>query len=294
MVLRPPRALNNNPYEKVYCMSNSSTPTPETTATMKSVAFYGDHITTIAWSDNHYVAMRPIVDTLGLSWGSQSEKLDDERYSVIRIPCGTPGGTQQTICIPLKKLNGWLFSINPNKVRADLRDKLIRYQEECFEVLYQYWHKPAQFPAAYDSPFERINHRLMYELRRVNPKLVQAYLIDQGITPDLVNMLLQGQPLLEQQGAPNSNILPIVELNHYLEQNGYPYDEGHRFLFRETLENLLKDHDQITTLNHFRNIGLLWCENGRLTRKLPKAVANQYANGVRQRVYVFNYNILEG
>ncbi len=275
-------------------MSNSSTPTPETTATMKSVAFYGDHITTIAWSDNHYVAMRPIVDTLGLSWGSQSEKLDDERYSVIRIPCGTPGGTQQTICIPLKKLNGWLFSINPNKVRADLRDKLIRYQEECFEVLYQYWHKPAQFPAAYDSPFERINHRLMYELRRVNPKLVQAYLIDQGITPDLVNMLLQGQPLLEQQGAPNSNILPIVELNHYLEQNGYPYDEGHRFLFRETLENLLKDHDQITTLNHFRNIGLLWCENGRLTRKLPKAVANQYANGVRQRVYVFNYNILEG
>ena len=42
--------------------------------------------------------------------------------------------------MPLKKLNGWLFSINPEKVRADLREKVIQYQEECFEALYNYWH----------------------------------------------------------------------------------------------------------------------------------------------------------
>lgn len=45
------------------------------------------------------------------------------------------------LCIPLKKLNGWLFSINPEKVRADIRDKLIQYQEECFTVLHDYWTK---------------------------------------------------------------------------------------------------------------------------------------------------------
>lgn len=45
------------------------------------------------------------------------------------------------LCIPLKKLNGWLFSINPEKVRADIRDKLIKYQEECFTVLHDYWTK---------------------------------------------------------------------------------------------------------------------------------------------------------
>jgi hypothetical protein len=44
-------------------------------------------------------------------------------------------------CLPLKKLNGWLFSINPEKVRADIRDKLIQYQEECFTVLHDYWTK---------------------------------------------------------------------------------------------------------------------------------------------------------
>ena len=51
------------------------------------------------------------------------------------------GGAQKMLCIPLKKLNGWLFSINPEKVRADIRDKLIQYQEECFTVLHDYWTK---------------------------------------------------------------------------------------------------------------------------------------------------------
>ena len=47
------------------------------------------------------------------------------------------------LCLPLRKLNGWLFSINPSKVRADIRDKLIAYQEECFTVLHDYWTKGA-------------------------------------------------------------------------------------------------------------------------------------------------------
>ncbi|MGY6089059.1 phage antirepressor N-terminal domain-containing protein [Avibacterium paragallinarum] len=38
-----------------------------------------------------------------------------------------------------QKLNGWLFSINPNKVRADLKTRLEEYQEECFLALWDYW-----------------------------------------------------------------------------------------------------------------------------------------------------------
>ncbi|MDE8035806.1 phage antirepressor N-terminal domain-containing protein, partial [Actinobacillus equuli subsp. equuli] len=41
--------------------------------------------------------------------------------------------------MPIKKLNGWLFSINPNKVRADLKQRLEEYQEECFLALWDYW-----------------------------------------------------------------------------------------------------------------------------------------------------------
>ncbi|MGX2975837.1 phage antirepressor N-terminal domain-containing protein, partial [Ursidibacter arcticus] len=53
---------------------------------------------------------------------------------------GSDGKTYEMLCMPLKKLNGWLFSINPEKVRADLKDRVIQYQEECFEALYNYWH----------------------------------------------------------------------------------------------------------------------------------------------------------
>lgn len=43
------------------------------------------------------------------------------------------------LVIPLRKLQGWLFSVNPSKVREDIREKVILYQEECFQVLHDYW-----------------------------------------------------------------------------------------------------------------------------------------------------------
>ncbi len=45
------------------------------------------------------------------------------------------------ICMALRKLAAWLNSISPNKVRPEIRDKVIQYQEECDDVLYEYWAK---------------------------------------------------------------------------------------------------------------------------------------------------------
>lgn len=42
-------------------------------------------------------------------------------------------------CLPLRKLFGWLMMIMPNKVKPSLRDKIIQYQNECDDVLWQYW-----------------------------------------------------------------------------------------------------------------------------------------------------------
>lgn len=49
------------------------------------------------------------------------------------------GKNREMLCIPIKKLNGWLFAINPNKVRPDLKQRLEEYQEECFLALWDYW-----------------------------------------------------------------------------------------------------------------------------------------------------------
>ncbi|ASJ24296.1 P22_AR_N domain containing protein [Laribacter hongkongensis] len=34
------------------------------------------------------------------------------------------------VCLPLRKLPAWLYSINHNKVKPELQDKIVRYQNE--------------------------------------------------------------------------------------------------------------------------------------------------------------------
>lgn len=43
------------------------------------------------------------------------------------------------LCLALRKLNGWLQTISPNKVKPEIRETVIQYQEECDDVLYEYW-----------------------------------------------------------------------------------------------------------------------------------------------------------
>ena len=108
------------------------------------VPFNGQQIITAMAAGVAYVAMKPIVENLGMSWGTQQQKLTKclEKFNCIHMNMvAADGKLRKLLCLPLKKLNGWLFSINPEKVRADIRDKLIQYQEECFTVLHDYWTK---------------------------------------------------------------------------------------------------------------------------------------------------------
>lgn len=123
------------------------------------VPFNGQHVLTAMVAGVAYVAMKPVVDNIGLSWSSQVQKLlkMKDKFNYVDIDM-VAGDMKKRLmgCIPLKKLNGWLFSINPEKVRADIRDKLIKYQEECFTVLYDYWTKgKAENPRKKTSVDER-------------------------------------------------------------------------------------------------------------------------------------------
>ncbi|TPH22634.1 hypothetical protein EUX48_06660 [Haemophilus haemolyticus] len=115
--------------------------TTQISTQLQTVSFYGTDLITLKFNDVAYTAIRPIVEALGLSWGSQSIKLNKNRdkFGCFDIATPTNGGIQSMLCMPIKKLNGWLFSINPNKVRADLKERLENYQEECFLALWDYW-----------------------------------------------------------------------------------------------------------------------------------------------------------
>lgn len=106
-----------------------------------SVPFHQDNLVLINHHQEPFVAMKAIVSNMGLDWAAQFSKIKDKFSSTIAIiaTVGEDGKLREMTCLPLKKLPAWLYSVNPNKVAPDLKSKIIRYQEECDDVLWQYW-----------------------------------------------------------------------------------------------------------------------------------------------------------
>lgn len=76
------------------------------------VAFEQDCLNLVNFEGQPYVAIKPLVRSLSMSWGSQHTKLlenkDKFNYTVIAI-VAEDGKKRKMGCIPLKKLNGWLL-----------------------------------------------------------------------------------------------------------------------------------------------------------------------------------------
>ena len=49
------------------------------------------------------------------------------------------------VCLPLRYFPSWLFSINPNNVKEDIRENLLEYQKKCNDILYDYFFRHADF-----------------------------------------------------------------------------------------------------------------------------------------------------
>lgn len=108
-----------------------------------TVPFHGTNLSVVEHEGQPYAAMKPIVEGMGLDWKSQHAKLNinGTRWGMVEITIPSQGGFQNTCCLPLRKLMGWLMSIHSNKVKPEIRDKVIAYQVECDDVLWDYWTK---------------------------------------------------------------------------------------------------------------------------------------------------------
>ena len=80
---------------------------------------------------------------MGLAWQAQQRKFRDvaERWGITIMVIPSKGGNQETLCMPVRKLPGWLMTVHPNKVRQEIRERIIKYQNECDDVLWEYWNK---------------------------------------------------------------------------------------------------------------------------------------------------------
>ncbi|EHK1058475.1 phage antirepressor N-terminal domain-containing protein [Salmonella enterica] len=104
--------------------------------------FYGSELYVVEHNGEPFTPMKPIVEGMGMVWAAQFVKLK-QRFAkgVVEIEIPSVGGMQKMICLALRKLAAWLNTISPNKVRPEIRERVIRYQEECDDVLYEYWTK---------------------------------------------------------------------------------------------------------------------------------------------------------
>lgn len=111
----------------------------------RRVTFYDDELTAIlvevGGRSQVYVPVRPICDFLGVAFSGQRERIDrdpvlSEVAQFVRVTrTKSQRGNPNMLCLPLDYLNGWLFGISAQRVKEDVRERLIRYQRECYQVL---------------------------------------------------------------------------------------------------------------------------------------------------------------
>lgn len=199
------------------------------------VPFYGDTVMLVGQDNEPFVAMRPVVTNMGLDWASQYTKLNSasERWGVVIITTPSLGGAQEAVCLPLRKLASWLMTLNPKKVKPELRDKIIRYQEECDDALWAYWTKGGASRPGANTVNQQIamsRHRvaLLEKLLKTRDNTVRAALHEQ-LT--LVSQQLGlSVPALETIGKaapkPDDYLAPLWSALDDLDVKGVEYNHS--------------------------------------------------------------------
>lgn len=108
---------------------------------LQKVPFHGHTLFITQWNGQPYTPMKTIVENMGLAWQPQQRKLaaNEDRWGVIKMVIPSIDPHNEVVCLPLRKLFGWLQSISLNKVRPELREGIRIYQNECDDVLFSYW-----------------------------------------------------------------------------------------------------------------------------------------------------------
>ena len=203
-------------------------------ATLSPVQFHGSTIFVVTHKGEPYAPIKPIVEDMGLNWQSQQTKLtaNRERWGIAIITIPSAGGQQQCTCMPVRKLPAFFASINPNKVRSELRDRIRLYQDECDDALWNYWTKgqatrrpkaalpaPAQLslPAAEPLFDEAPLLELAEDIRRAQQTYRNMYA---DMLPRVFRLAFPIISAVERR-LTNKKYPPFSELRPYSQMDGY-------------------------------------------------------------------------
>ncbi len=188
----------------------------------KQVVFYDDEITAVLVNKTGereiYVSIRQMCDLLGVSYQGQMRRINDDSVlskqvkgvNITFTPSGGPGGgVQTTNCLPIDYLNGWLFGINAKRVKEEVRDRLVLYQEKCYRALADAF-REGQLTT--DSNFDDL-------LQQANSDVAEAYQIAQAIMKLARNQIMLEARLDDHSAAldDHSRRLETIEADMHQE-----------------------------------------------------------------------------
>ena len=194
-------------------------------ARMQDVDFYDDALSVVLVENDMYVAVQPIVHHLLLDWEMQYQYLVTDlllsKY-MLTISTGSDDGKQQEIvCLHLEYLPGWLFQLHT----IPQQEKLRRYQNECFQVLWRCYQQEwaAQLLRRYQlsllAPLLVNSDELSATLLQVrNTALSVAQLANEQLTPPPcgsapASLVVLSQSELEYEVSRPQNLVdPISDL----------------------------------------------------------------------------------
>src|SRR6266545_6415874 len=105
------------------------------------VPFYGDELVAVQQPDSTiFVLFARLCDNLGLRRYSQARRVQGHAVlseGLIELTIETEGGPQVAQCLRLDLLPLWLSGIQAARTKAEVQEKLIRYQREASVVLWQ-------------------------------------------------------------------------------------------------------------------------------------------------------------
>ncbi|MCE5371331.1 phage antirepressor N-terminal domain-containing protein [Proteus mirabilis] len=216
-----------------------------------NVPFHGANLCIVNRNGNPYVPMKPIIEDMGLDWASQFTKLK-KRFSkgIVEITIPSKGGEQSMICLAMHKLTGWLYSIMPNKVKPEIRDKVIKYQEECDDVLYEYW----------TTGEVKAKHKSTVQERNPLKNAVNLLVSKKGIMyPEAYSLVHQKFNVSSIEELTADQIPDAVEYIHkFVLEGEYIPKDTPREVAQEKTNHDLDAHNIKALLNHYEAIYTTW------------------------------------
>lgn len=102
-----------------------------------------NNVDIVATSDEQMVPIKPICEALGIDVENQRKKIQDDEdlssVAVLSTATGADGKQYEMLCLPIRYVFGWLFTINPKNVKPEAQEAVRAYRRRCYDALYSHF-----------------------------------------------------------------------------------------------------------------------------------------------------------